>query len=29
MLVILSNKSDYNTKVSEIKNKITTDHDHD
>ena len=29
MLVIQSKKSDYNTKISEIENKITTDHDHD
>ena len=25
----LVNKTDYNTKISEIENKITTDHDHD
>ena len=25
----LVKKSDYNTKISEIENKITTDHDHD
>ena len=25
----VSKKTDYNTKISEIKNKITTDHDHD
>ena len=29
MLVILSKKADYNTKISEIENKITSDHDHD
>ena len=29
MLVIQSKKTDYNTKISEIENKITTDHDHD
>ena len=29
MLVIQSKKADYNTKISEIDNKITTDHDHD
>ena len=29
MLVIYSKKNDYNTKISEIENKITTDHDHD
>ena len=29
MLVILSKKTDYNTKISEIENKITSDHDHD
>ena len=29
MLVIESKKTDYNAKVIEIKNKITTDHDHD
>ena len=29
MLVILSKKTDYNTKVSEIESKITSDHDHD
>ena len=28
MLVIQSNNSDYNTKTSQIENKITTDHDH-
>ena len=28
MLVIQSKKTDYNTKISEIENKITTDHDH-
>ena len=25
----LVNKSDYNTEISEIENKITSDHDHD
>ena len=25
----LVKKTDYNTKISEIENKITTDHDHD
>ena len=25
----VSKKTDYNTKINEIKNKITTDHDHD
>ena len=29
MLVIYSKKNDYNTKISEIENKITTDHDQD
>ena len=29
MLVILSKKTDYNTKISGIENKITTDQDHD
>ena len=29
MSVIQSKKADYNTKNSEIDNKITTDHDHD
>ena len=29
MLVILSKKTDYNTKISEMENKITSDHDHD
>ena len=29
MLVIWSKKTDYNTKISEIENKISTDHDHD
>ena len=29
MLVILSKKTDYNTKISEIENKIISDHDHD
>ena len=29
MLVIQSTKTDYNTKISENENKITTDHDHD
>ena len=29
MLVICSKKADYNTKISEIENKITTDHNHD
>ena len=29
MLVILSKETDYNTKISEIENKITSDHDHD
>ena len=29
MLVIQSKKTDYNTKLSEIENKITTNHDHD
>ena len=29
MLVIYSKKIDYNTKISEIENKITADHDHD
>ena len=25
----MSQKNDYNTKISEIGNKVTTDHDHD
>ena len=29
MLVIQSEKTDCNTKIREIENKITTDHDHD
>ena len=29
MLVVQLKKNDYNTKISEIGNKITTDHDHD
>ena len=29
MLVIELKKADYNTKISEIENKIITDHDHD
>ena len=29
MLVIQSKKLDYNTKISEMENKIATDHDHD
>ena len=29
MLVIQLKKTDYNTKISEIENKITTDHGHD
>ena len=29
MLVIQSKKTDHNTKIIEIENKITTDHDHD
>ena len=29
LLVIQLKKSDYNTKISEIESKITTDHDHD
>ena len=29
MLQLLSKKTDYDTKISEIENKITTDHDHD
>ena len=29
MLEIQSKKTDYNTKISEIVNKITTDYDHD
>ena len=29
MLVIQSKKTDYNTKISEIENNVTTDHDHD
>ena len=31
MLVILPKrtKTDYNTKICEVENKITTDHDHD
>ena len=29
MLVTESNKTDCNPKISEIKKKITTDHDHD
>ena len=29
MFVIYSKISDYNTKISEIEDKITTDHDHD
>ena len=29
MLVIQSKKTYYNTKISKIENKITTDHDHD
>ena len=28
MLVIELKKADYNTKISEIENKIITDHDH-
>ena len=28
-LVKKKQKNDYNTKISEIENKITTDHDHD
>ena len=26
---LVKKKTDYNTKISEIENKITTDHDHD
>ena len=29
MLIIQSKKTNYNTKISKIENKITTDHDHD
>ena len=29
MLVIYSEKADYDKEISEIENKITTDHDHD
>ena len=29
MLVIQSKKADYNTKIIEIENKITSGHDHD
>ena len=29
MLVIQSKKTDYNTKIREVQNKITTDRDHD
>ena len=29
MSVMLSKKTDYNTKTNEIENKITADHDHD
>ena len=29
MLVIQSKKTDYSTRISEIVNKVTTDHDHD
>ena len=29
MSVIQAKKTDYNTKISETENKITTDHDHD
>ena len=29
MLVNFVKKTDYNTKITEIENKITTDHDHD
>ena len=29
MLVVSSKKTDYNTKISELENKVTTDHDHD
>ena len=29
MLIIQPKKTDYNTKISETENKITTDHDHD
>ena len=29
MLVIWPKKTDYNTKISEIQNKITADHDYD
>ena len=29
MLVIQSKKTDYNTKINKIENKITTGHDHD
>ena len=29
MLVIQSNKTDQNTKISEIENKVAIDHDHD
>ena len=29
MLVIQSKKTGYNTNISEIENKITTEHDHD
>ena len=28
MLVICSKKTDYNSKISEMENKITTDHNH-
>ena len=29
MLVIQSNKNDCNTKISEIENRVNTDHDND
>ena len=29
MLVIQSKKTDYNTKISQIENKVTADHDND
>ena len=29
MLVSQFQKTDYNTKISQIENEITTDHDHD
>ena len=28
-MLVMQSKTDYNTKLSEIENKITADHDHD